>query len=153
MSLFIATGTNLGDRLLNLNQAKDLLTKKYQLLAESRIYQSAAVDYTNQPDFYNQVLEFSTPLITPHECMRELLEIESLMGRSRIVPKGPRLIDLDILFWDLKKINDDQLQLPHPRLFDRSFVVLPLKELPGFQELTDHFVFPLYFANSAYPLS
>lgn len=153
MSLFIATGTNLGDRLRNLGQAKTLLQNKFQLIAESRIYQSTAVDYINQPDFYNQVLEFVTPNISPHVCMRDLLEIESSMGRNRIVPKGPRLIDLDILFWDCLKIDDENLQLPHPRLFDRSFVVHPLRELPGFGELAKIFKFPYEFANSASPLS
>ncbi len=153
MSLFIATGSNLGDRRQNLETAKSLLIKKFTLIAQSRIYESPAVDYLNQPDFYNQVIEFSTPASSPQQLMQDLLAIESLMGRNRLIPKGPRLIDLDILFFDMQKINDLQLQLPHPRLFERSFVVLPLMELPGFKELAKHFEFSLNFANSATPLS
>lgn len=152
MSLFIATGTNLGDRRHNLETAKTLLQKKFELIAVSRIYESSAVDYLDQPDFYNQVLEFKIPNLSPEEAMSFLLETEKAMGRQRAVAKGPRLIDLDILFWQHLVINTTHLQLPHPRLFERSFVVLPLSELPGFQELKKHFSFPQTFTNSSTPL-
>lgn len=154
MSLFIATGTNLGDRKANLTEAKNLLNNHFEFIAESRIYESPAVDYENQPDFYNQVLEYKTPShMQPIDCMKLLLKIEAEMGRQRTVAKGPRVIDLDILFWDVLKIETQELTLPHPRLFDRSFVVLPLSELPGFALLQRHFNFPIDFTNSAIPLS
>jgi 2-amino-4-hydroxy-6-hydroxymethyldihydropteridine diphosphokinase len=152
MSIFIATGTNLGDRLQNLNQVKEILSSKFSLIAESKIYESAAVDYENQPDFFNQVLEFHTPNISPDDCMRFLLETEKILGRARIVPKGPRLIDIDILFWDELEISTEITQIPHPRLFTRSFVVLPLSELPGFKRLQEKFSFTFSFPNSATPL-
>jgi 2-amino-4-hydroxy-6-hydroxymethyldihydropteridine diphosphokinase len=152
MSIFIATGTNLGDRLQNLNQVKEILSSKFSLIAESKIYESAAVDYENQPDFFNQVLEFHTPNISPDDCMRFLLETEKILGRTRIVPKGPRLIDIDILFWDELEISTEITQIPHPRLFTRSFVVLPLSELPGFKVLQEKFSFTFSFPNSATPL-
>ncbi len=152
-SFFVATGTNLGDRIHNLNSAKFNLQQHFELIAESRIYESPAVDYLDQPDFYNQVLEFRVPKLDPEEVMALLLKIEAEMGRNRLIPKGPRLIDLDILFWGDKKIQTKTLIIPHPRLFERSFVVLPLSELPGFSELKKSFKFKLQFDNSAHPLS
>lgn len=152
MSLFIATGTNLGDRKTNLTNAKSLLSKKLVFIAESRIYESPAVDYLNQPDFYNQVLEFAIPALSPNEVMDFLLETEQLLGRNRLIPKGPRLIDLDILFWDDVTIENEKLSVPHPRLFERSFVVLPLSELPGFKKLQEKFHFNFTFENTASPV-
>ena len=92
MSIFIATGTNLGNKKANLTEAKTLLSAKLDLIAESRIYESPAVDYLNQPDFYNQVLEFSTPQVSPEEIMRWLLELELQMGRNRQIPKGREML-------------------------------------------------------------
>lgn len=152
-SLFIATGSNLGDRKKNLLEAKNYLLQNLKLIAESRIYESPAVDYLNQPDFYNQVLEFALPESNPTSVMLELLEIEKIMGRNRLIPKGPRLIDLDLLFWDLSRLENDVVQIPHPRIFERSFVVLPLSELPGFKILQQHFTFNFKFNNHATPLS
>lgn len=151
-SLFIATGTNLGDRKGHLHEAKELLKKEFEFIAESRIYESPAVDYLNQPDFYNQVLEFRLPSLSPEIVMARLLRIEQEMGRNRDIPKGPRIIDLDILFWGDKKIKSESLIVPHPRLFERSFVVLPLSELPGFKELQNFFEFKFAFTNTAKPL-
>jgi len=151
-SFFIATGTNLGDRKKHLTDAKSILSNEFKFIAESRIYESPAVDYLNQPDFYNQVLEFELPQISAEEVMNRLLSIEKEMGRNREIPKGPRVIDLDILFWSDKKIVSDTLIVPHPRLFERSFVVLPLSELPGFKVLQKIFEFKFTFTNTASPL-
>lgn len=151
-SFFVATGTNLGDRKNHLQEAETILCREFNLIASSRIYESPAVDYLNQPDFYNQVLEFSLPSLLPEQVMNRLLEIEKEMGRNREIPKGPRIIDLDILFWSDKKIVSETLIVPHPRLFERSFVVLPLSELPGFKELQKIFDFKFTFTNKASPL-
>jgi len=156
MSLFIALGTNLGDRITHLISAQEELAKHFTLIRASRIYLSPAVDYTAQPDFYNQVLEFETPKKSPIETMQLLLSLEDKLGRVRdekSFVKGPRTIDLDLLFYDLLVIDEKILTLPHPRLFERSFVVLPLKELPGFQELKKYYTFPDQFTNSATPIS
>ncbi len=153
MSLFIATGSNLGDRLMHLNEAKDILSRHLTFIAASRVYESPAVDYLNQPDFYNQVLEFEIPSLTPVAVMDFLLETELTLGRNRTVPKGPRIIDLDILFWGESVMNTEKLTLPHPRLFERSFVVLPLSELPGFKTLKHAFNFKFSFDNSCSPIS
>ena len=153
MSLFIATGSNIGDRKSHLDLAKIHLSKKLVFIAESKIYESPAVDYLNQPDFYNQVLEFEIPSLTPVAVMDFLLETELTLGRNRTIPKGPRIIDLDILFWGESVMNTEKLTLPHPRLFERSFVVLPLSELPGFKTLKHAFNFKFSFDNSCSPIS
>ncbi|AUO00073.1 2-amino-4-hydroxy-6-hydroxymethyldihydropteridine diphosphokinase [Bacteriovorax stolpii] len=153
MSLFIATGSNLGERKTHLEEARNLLSQKLTFIAESRIYESPAVDYLNQPDFYNQVLEFKLPADSPESIMDFLLETEKFMGRNRTIPKGPRIIDLDILFWSDLTIESEKLTLPHPRLFTRSFVVLPLSELPGFKLLQKKFPFTFTFDNTASPIS
>ncbi len=152
MSLFIATGTNLGNKKQNLIDAKNELRNHFEFIAESRIYHSKAVDYTDQDDFFNQVLEFKTPKISPDEIMKILLNTELILGRKRDIPKGPRIIDLDILFINDLKIQTDLVNIPHPRLFERSFVVLPLSELPGFAKLKKHFSFPSEFSNQASPI-
>ena len=152
-SLFIATGSNLGDRAAHLNSAKIELQNHFSFIAQSRIYESPAVDYLNQPDFYNQVLEFTLPVLTAENTMSILLDIEKKMGRNRHVHKGPRIIDLDILFFGDTHIETDHIHIPHPRLFERSFVVLPLSELPGFKLLQQKYSFTFSFTNSASPLS
>jgi 2-amino-4-hydroxy-6-hydroxymethyldihydropteridine diphosphokinase len=152
-SFFIATGSNLGNRADNLLSAKDSLVSHFKIIAESRIYESPAVDYLNQPDFYNQVLEFEIANLNAQHTMNLLLRLEIEMGRDRIIPKGPRLIDLDILFWGFEEISTETLIIPHPRLFERSFVVLPLSELPGFETLKKQFRFNLNFENHAIAIS
>lgn len=153
MPIVIATGTNLGNRKVNLQKAKEILSSHFQFLEESRIYESPAVDYLQQPDFYNQVLVFKTPDLPAEKVMSLLLEVEKLMGRTREVLRGPRIIDLDLLFFDFIHHNSDHLTLPHPRLFERSFVVLPLQELQIYNELEKHFHFTNKFDNTATPLA
>ncbi|CBW28138.1 2-amino-4-hydroxy-6-hydroxymethyldihydropteridi ne pyrophosphokinase [Halobacteriovorax marinus SJ] len=152
MSLILATGTNIGDRLQNLAQAKRQLSSAFSLQEESRIYQSAAVDYEEQPDFYNQVLVFSDPKIEPNLLMTQVLELEAELGRTRDILRGPRIIDIDILFYNDIKSETDHLSLPHPRLFERSFVIRPLMELEVFKELNKKYDFNTKFDTEAYPL-
>ncbi len=152
MSLIIATGANLGSPIQQLEQAKEELKLYFKIIAESRIYQSKAVDYENQPDFYNQVLEFKLPTISPHESMRLLLDIEKKLGRTREILRGPRLIDIDIIFWDLKQINTEQLVIPHPRWMKRSFVIHPLRELPFFKTIEKCFTIPKSSEVDAFPV-
>ncbi len=152
MALIVSTGSNLGQREAHLSKAKEALLEHYNLLEESRIYESPAVDYTSQPDFLNQVLAFETPEIGPEEVIQNILSIEKYLGRVRNIDKGPRSVDIDILFWDNQIINTENLEVPHPRLFDRSFIVLPLKELKIYSSLTKTFNFPTDFDNEAWPL-
>jgi len=152
MALIIATGTNLGQRLENLARAKAQLCQHWTLVAESRVYTSAAVDYLDQPEFANQVLQFALPWETPQAVMQKLLEIERLGGRVRDVSRGPRIIDLDIIFWGLETLRTDILTVPHPRWQERSFVVRPLSELPFFHAVEKCFTIPRSFDTEAYPL-
>ena len=152
MSLFIGLGTNLGNKAQNLTVARDYLENHFTLISEGQIYTSKAIDYLDQPDFYNQVMEFELPQLFPDEVMEILLKIELDMGRQRHIPKGPRIIDLDLLFFGDQSIITPLVEIPHPRLFQRSFVVLPLRELPGFQLLKKSFSFPQDFSNSSTPL-
>ena len=151
MPLIISTGSNLGDRVQHLELAKAEISKHFVLKEESRIYESPAVDYTAQPDFLNQVLSFETPNIQKSEVIKTVLLIEKSLGRIRNIDKGPRTVDIDILFWDDEEFNSEELIIPHPRLFQRSFIVLPLKELSYFEYLSTKFNFPSKFDNSAYP--
>lgn len=152
MSLILASGTNQGNLSENLKNALELLEEHFRLIKASRVYRSAAVDYTQQPDFLNQVMEFEIPQISPDEVMEILLGIERTLGRARDIPKGPRIIDLDIIFWGLDKINTQHVIIPHPAWQERSFVVQPIKELPFFQTIQKCFTIPQSFNVEAYPL-
>jgi 2-amino-4-hydroxy-6-hydroxymethyldihydropteridine diphosphokinase len=152
LSLIIATGSNLGDRASYLERARLKLSEFLKLEKASQIYQSEAVDYLDQPQFLNQVLEFNIPKnMSPEEVLNRCLQIEMLEDRRRDISKGPRTLDIDILFWGLEKINLPQLHVPHPRSFERSFVTRPLSELPFFTILSKHFTFFNSFKVEAYP--
>lgn len=153
MSLIIATGSNLENKLENLNKAKLILQKYFELVCESEVFESVAVDYTAQPDFYNQVLEFKIPKLDKDQVMKLLLDIELSMGRVRDIDKGPRTIDLDILFWELDTYKSEFLTLPHPRWSQRSFVVRPLQQLPFFKKLENCFKIPHIFDVEAKPIN
>jgi 2-amino-4-hydroxy-6-hydroxymethyldihydropteridine diphosphokinase len=150
MSLIIATGSNLGNREENLIKALNELKKIFIFKAASQIYSSKAQDYLEQPDFLNQVLEFSLPDQTPAETMQQLLEIELKMGRVRERKYGPRVIDLDLIFWSFQKIDTEFLIVPHPKWNERSFVVRPLLELPFGQEVKKIFTISDHFSDEAF---
>lgn len=152
MSLIIATGSNLGDSVANLNEVRRKLSEEFQFVAASRIYHSKAVDYADQPDFYNQVLEFALPSGSPESVMRRLLEIEASMGRVRDQWRGPRTVDVDIIFWGTLSLSTPELTVPHPRWRERSFVVRPLRELPFFQTIEKCFTIPESFDIDAFPI-
>ena len=149
MSLILATGSNLGDKLEHLNEAKDILSHHFNFIAESRIYKSAAIEYEKQPEFVNQLLEFEIPNTSPQETIKKILDIEKEMGRRRDITKGPRVIDIDIIFWKTEQISEDNLKIPHPAWSERSFVTLPLAELPYFEVIKKNFIIPKQFSNSA----
>ena len=152
MSLILATGSNLGNKEENLANAKKELSLSLNIIGQSKIYKSKAVDYLDQPSFLNQVLEFERPSIEPKKLMEKLLLIESQLGRERKIKSGPRIIDIDILFLGLEKVNQLNLTIPHPKLFERSFVLLPLKEVPFYKTLKKHFKFPSNIQNDAMPI-
>jgi 2-amino-4-hydroxy-6-hydroxymethyldihydropteridine diphosphokinase len=126
--VYLGLGSNVGDRLLNLNKAIELLSEKIQILKKSKIYISKAVGYTDQPDFYNMVLYGKTDL-SPEELFNFIKDVEKNAGRVYRFHWGPREIDIDILFYNDLVYKSDKLNIPHPRLHKRDFVLLPLIEL------------------------
>lgn len=152
MSLIIATGSNLGDKESNLKKAEDKLKSEFSFIAKSKIYTSDAVGKTDQPSFYNQMLEFDLPHNDPQSVMLKILQIEDDLGRVRKEKWGPRIIDIDIIFWGLEKVETKILTVPHPYWNQRSFVIEPLKELPFFQTLKKSFKIPTDFEISAKPI-
>ena len=129
---YIGMGSNLGDREENLNKALELLTRieGTELETYSDIFESEPMYLSAQPDYLNMVAMLSTSL-SPLNLLEELLSLENGMGRVREIKFGSRVIDLDILFFGEEIINSEALRLPHPSLYDRLFVLLPLSEIAG----------------------
>ncbi|GGG18129.1 2-amino-4-hydroxy-6-hydroxymethyldihydropteridine pyrophosphokinase [Paenibacillus aceti] len=127
---YIGLGTNLGRRHDNLNTALDYLEKneEIRITSMSNRYETAPIGNINQPNFINMVCSIETSL-TAFELLESLMEIENELGRVREEKWGPRIIDLDILTFGKEKINHPDLIIPHPRLTERLFVLLPLLEL------------------------
>ena len=126
--VFLGIGTNLGDRERNLQEALAVLSQKMVILKESSIYQTAPWGYLDQPVFLNQVIKAQTDLSSLN-LLGFLTETEKLLGRQANFRYGPRLIDLDILFYGNRIIQTPRLQVPHPRLTQRAFVLVPLAEI------------------------
>ncbi|HRH49740.1 MAG TPA: 2-amino-4-hydroxy-6-hydroxymethyldihydropteridine diphosphokinase [Panacibacter sp.] len=127
--VYLLTGGNIGNRLDNLRVARFLLEQYCgKIIQQSSVYQTVAWGFKDQPDFYNQVLCITTGL-QPEIIMNTLLMIEEKMGRKRDIKMGPRTIDLDILFFNDEIINKPNLIIPHERLHERRFVLVPLSEI------------------------
>lgn len=126
--IYLALGTNLGDRAANLKTAREALAPKVRVVRESPLYATPPWGYTDQPEFLNQVIEVET-LLHPIPLLHHLKTIEAEMGREKTFRNGPRLIDLDILFYGQEVFEGELLQIPHPRLQDRAFILVPLNDL------------------------
>ena len=126
--VFLGIGTNLGDRERNLQEARSALSQRLEILKESSIYQTAPWGYLDQPAFLNQVIEAQTALSSLN-LLDFLKQTEKRLGRRANFHYGPRLIDLDILFYGNRIIQTPRLQVPHPRLTERAFVLVPLAEI------------------------
>ncbi|MGD1094691.1 MAG: 2-amino-4-hydroxy-6-hydroxymethyldihydropteridine diphosphokinase [Bryobacteraceae bacterium] len=127
--VYLGLGSNLGDRRSNLESAVQRLgSPELRVLRQSSIYETEPRDLVDQSWFLNQVIEVETTLF-PRQLLRRLQKFELDMGRRRSVPKGPRLIDLDILLYASAKISAPGLEIPHPRMAERRFVLEPLAEL------------------------
>ncbi len=137
VTVFVAIGSNMGDRSAHMDHAFRALasTSGIRLLRQSSLHETAPVGPPGQGPYLNAVAEISTDL-SPHALLATLLEIESQRGRDRTreVRFGPRTLDLDMLIWDVSlprfaRIDAPGLTVPHPRMHERSFVLLPLAEL------------------------
>ena len=126
--VYIALGTNLGNRLDNLRAAFGALPPEVSVLAESHVYETPPWGYEDQPSFLNMVIKAETEL-EPEQLLQYLKELETELGREQSFHWGPRLIDLDILFYDDLVLDSPPLIIPHPRLHERAFVLVPLMDL------------------------
>jgi len=121
-------GTNLGDKKENFERALNLLNKKgINVIKPSSIYESEPWGITDQPWFWNMVIEVDTPML-PRALLSTCLEIEKKMGRIRKQKWGERLIDIDILYFDEQIIKEKDLEIPHPGIPERIFTLMPLAE-------------------------
>ena len=127
-TVYIALGTNLGERLSNLRTAIAALAPEVTVLAESHVYETPPWGYEDQPAFLNMVVKAATDL-EPESLLKFLKQLEVELGREKSVRWGPRLIDLDILFYDDLIIDTPPLVIPHPRMQERAFVLVPLADI------------------------
>jgi 2-amino-4-hydroxy-6-hydroxymethyldihydropteridine diphosphokinase len=126
--VYLALGTNLGNRLANLRTALSALPPQMTVVAKSRIYETPPWGYTEQDAFLNQVVKAETYL-EPQPLLKHIKRLETALGRAPTFPNGPRLIDIDILFYDDLVLDTPSLVIPHPRLHERAFVLVPLNDI------------------------
>ncbi len=126
--IYLALGTNLGDRPANLREAIAALTPAVTVQAESPVYETPPWGYADQPAFLNMALTGKTHL-SPQKLLEHLKNIETALGRLPTFRYGPRKIDIDILFYDDLVLETPELTLPHPHLHERAFVLIPLADL------------------------
>ena len=128
VEVYLGLGSNLGDRMDNLLRGLKALSGSIKLTRVSSIYETEPWGYTDQPAFLNCACA-GTTLLTPEEVLAVLKEAETLVGRRPTFPGGPRVFDADLLFYGQAIIKTPHLQLPHPRLTERAFVLAPLAEI------------------------
>ena len=126
--MYIALGTNLGNRLENLKIAIKTLPPEVRVLKASPVYETPPWGYLNQADFLNQVIEAETDL-SPEVLLVYLKSLEAEIGRQASFKYGPRLIDLDILFYDDLILETANLSIPHASVHERAFVLVPLADI------------------------
>ena len=125
---FVGLGANLGDRAATLRWALERLDSVGKVTAVSPIYETEPIDYLDQPPFLNAVAKVTTRL-RPGSVLASLLAIELDGGRKRVIRHGPRTLDLDLLLYDDLVLDTPDLTLPHPRMQQRAFVLVPLADL------------------------
>jgi 2-amino-4-hydroxy-6-hydroxymethyldihydropteridine diphosphokinase len=127
---YVGMGSNLGDRAGNLLMAvRGMMDAGFMVARLSSIYETEPVGVTNQPAFLNMIAEVRAPFFSPEQMLARLLRIEYALGRRRTLRGGPRTVDLDLLLYGNEQSATEFLRLPHPRLHERRFVLVPLGEL------------------------
>lgn len=130
--VYLSIGTNIGKREDNLRRAVRLLAEQVTIETVSAVYETAAVGFTDQADFLNIAVHVKTAL-SPLAMLDVCQAIENELGRVRTVRWGPRVIDLDILLYNNENMNTERLILPHPRMYERAFVLIPLFDVVATQ--------------------
>ncbi len=128
VTVFLALGTNIGDRLAHLHAALAVLPPDVKIIQQSPVYETPAWGYEDQEPFLNMVVEGQTEL-QPAVLLERLKQLETNLGRRPNFRWGPRVIDMDILFYDQMVLDTPELTIPHPRLQERAFVLVPLADL------------------------
>ena len=130
ITAYIALGSNLGDPPAQIRRALQALAAmpETRLVRRSALYRNPPAGYLDQPEFVNAVAEIETRL-APHDLLEQLLAIERAHGRVRDFPNGPRTLDLDILLYGERTVREPGLTIPHPRMLERAFVLVPLAEI------------------------
>ncbi|MEQ8245702.1 2-amino-4-hydroxy-6-hydroxymethyldihydropteridine diphosphokinase [Fulvivirga sp.] len=126
--IYLLLGSNLGDRINNLQQAIKYIWSFSEIVKISSVYETAPWGVTDQPSFYNQVVEIKTAT-DPKSLLNEILKIEALIGRVRKEKWGARIIDIDILYYGDMKLHQEDLVIPHPGIAERKFTLAPLVEI------------------------
>lgn len=126
--IFLALGSNLGNRAANLKEAIASLPPQMDVKAKSKVYETPPWGYIEQEKFLNQVLMAKTYL-EPEALLKHLKRLEVALGRKVTFQNGPRLIDIDILFYDNLVFESPTLMIPHPRVHERGFVLLPMMDI------------------------
>jgi 2-amino-4-hydroxy-6-hydroxymethyldihydropteridine diphosphokinase len=129
-TIYLALGSNLGDRASNLRRALDSLAPDIRVEAVSRCYETEPAYVVDQPRFYNLACRARTEL-GPLHVLRRLKGLEAQLGRAAGERYGPRLVDMDLLLYGDTLLATDELTVPHPRLAERAFVLVPLAEVGG----------------------
>ena len=139
--VFLSLGSNVGERRANIRRALGALGERgVRVVRESALYETEPVEMRAQEWFLNGVVEVETEPHGgeglgggndwgPQRLMQALLEIERALGRERVTPKGPRIIDIDILLYGSAVVREAQLEIPHPRMAERRFVLVPFAEI------------------------
>jgi 2-amino-4-hydroxy-6-hydroxymethyldihydropteridine diphosphokinase len=128
MTAYLSLGSNLGDRVANLRASITRLVSAGRVTNVSSLYETEPMELREQPWFVNCVVELETQL-GPQELLAAIQKVEAELGRTREIPKGPRTIDIDILLIDSVVIEEPDLQVPHPTMHKRRFVLEPLAEI------------------------
>ncbi len=128
-TVYLSLGSNLGDRAANIERALTRLVEENLLIVKrSSFYETEPVEFLAQGWFLNIAVEAETELM-PRQLLRLIRQIERELGRKRIVRSGPRTIDIDILLFGANIVNAEELEIPHPRMTERRFVLVPMAEI------------------------
>lgn len=146
VEVYIAFGSNIGDREDNINRAFEVLKQKIKIIRSSSLYETKPMYLENQGWFLNGVAKVETEL-NPQDLLDFLKKTEKNLGRKETGRNGPRIIDLDILFYGCQTLDENDLHIPHPKIRERAFVLVPLAEI------APNFIHPNYNKTNAKLLS